>query len=88
MVLEAQELGLGTCWIGAFQEEKVKDILKVHEDKKVVALLTVGIPSEAPLPTSHLHLSQPLSKDVGSITETMLIDIPYLGPVEGIVCLT
>jgi len=50
IVLEAQELGLGTCWIGAFQEEKVKDILKVPEDKKVVALLTIGVPSETPPP--------------------------------------
>jgi nitroreductase len=48
IVLEAVELGLGTCWIGAFNEDEVKRILKIPPDKKVVALLTVGIPAESP----------------------------------------
>jgi nitroreductase len=48
IVLEAVELGLGTCWIGAFNEDEVKRILKIPSDKKVVALLTVGIPAESP----------------------------------------
>ena len=48
IVLGAVELGLGSCWIGAFNEEEVKRILKIPQDKKVVALLTVGIPAESP----------------------------------------
>jgi nitroreductase len=48
VVLEAVELELGTCWIGAFNEEEVKKILKIPQDRKVVALLTVGIPAELP----------------------------------------
>jgi nitroreductase len=48
IVLEAVELGLGTCWIGAFNEEDVKRILKIPQDRKVVALLTVGVPDESP----------------------------------------
>jgi nitroreductase len=48
IVLEAVELGLGTCWIGAFSEEEVKKILNIPQDKKVVALLTVGYPDEFP----------------------------------------
>ena len=48
IVLEAVELGLGTCWIGAFNEEEVNKILKIPQDKKIVALLTVGIPAESP----------------------------------------
>ncbi len=48
IVLEAVELGLGTCWIGAFNEEDVKKILKIPPDRKVVALLTVGVPDESP----------------------------------------
>jgi nitroreductase len=48
LVLEAVELGLGTCWIGAFNEDEVKKILKIPQDKKVVALLTVGVPAESP----------------------------------------
>ena len=48
VVLEAVELELGTCWIGAFNEDEVKKILKIPQDKKVVALLTVGVPAESP----------------------------------------
>ncbi len=44
IVLEAVELGLGTCWIGAFEGEKIKQLLGVPDDKKVVALLTLGYP--------------------------------------------
>ena len=46
MVLEAEELGLGTCWIGWFDEGKVKKLLTVPEAAKVVAMLTLGYPSE------------------------------------------
>ncbi len=48
IVLEAVELGLATCWIGAFNEDEVNKILKIPQDKKIVALLTVGIPAESP----------------------------------------
>jgi nitroreductase len=56
IVLEAKELGLGTCWIGAFNEEKVKKILEIPENKKVVALLTIGIPDEIPEHTSRKNV--------------------------------
>ncbi|MCZ7401917.1 MAG: nitroreductase family protein [Candidatus Methanoperedens sp.] len=48
MTLKAVEEGLGTCWIGAFDEKEVKEILAIPEDVRVVALLTVGYPSEIP----------------------------------------
>ena len=42
MTLQAEELGLGTCWIGAFYQEKVKEILKIPDRYNVVALLPLG----------------------------------------------
>jgi nitroreductase len=48
IVLEATELGLGCCFIGAFSEKKVKELLCVPDDRHVVMLLTVGIPDEKP----------------------------------------
>ena len=58
IVLEAVELGLGTCWIGAFNEDEVKRILKIPQDKKVVALLTVGVPAESPDARPRKHLEE------------------------------
>ena len=42
--LEATELGYGTCWIGAFDESRVKKILKVPNEKKIVVCMTFGMP--------------------------------------------
>lgn len=44
MVLKATELGLGTCWIGWFREEKIKEILGIPGSIRVLALLSVGYP--------------------------------------------
>lgn len=48
LILQAQEEGLGTCWIGSFEEEEVKSLLGVPEDVKVLALTPLGYPGEAP----------------------------------------
>lgn len=47
MALKAAELGLGTCWIGWFAEEKIKAILGIPRGVKVPALLAVGYPADA-----------------------------------------
>ena len=38
--------GLGTCWIGAFDEDQVKDILGIPSQIRVVELLPVGYPQD------------------------------------------
>lgn len=48
MTLAAFEQGLGTCWIGAFYEDRVKEILGIPEGIRVVALLPLGYPAEQP----------------------------------------
>jgi nitroreductase len=48
MVLAATSLGYGTCWIGAFNEDAVKSLLKIPGKMKVVALLPIGIRDEKP----------------------------------------
>ena len=47
MTLRAVELGLGTCWIGAFSEDEVKKLLGIPAPVRVVELLTVGYPRDA-----------------------------------------
>lgn len=46
--LKAAEEGLGTCWIGSFDEEATKHILKIPEKYEIVVLMTIGYP-ERPL---------------------------------------
>jgi nitroreductase len=56
MALEATEEGLGTCWIGAFYEDQVKEILGIPKDIRVVDLLTLGYPDK-PCPSHKDRLS-------------------------------
>jgi nitroreductase len=37
---------LGTCWIGAFDEKRVKEILGIPEEIRVVELMPLGYPSD------------------------------------------
>ena len=46
MTLAAVDEGLGTCWIGAFSQDKVKKLLDIPKQYKVVALLPLGFPAE------------------------------------------
>ncbi len=48
MLLAATALGLGTCWVGAFDEEDVKNILRLPDYLRPVAIITVGYPAEEP----------------------------------------
>ncbi len=41
-VLQAEELGLGTCWIGWFNERAVKSILNIPQHKKIDILIALG----------------------------------------------
>ncbi|MGQ9781490.1 MAG: nitroreductase family protein [Nitrososphaeria archaeon] len=46
MVLEATELGLGSCWVGSFDEGAVKGLLNIPDRYSVVALLSMGYPPQ------------------------------------------
>jgi len=48
MVIGAWTLGVGSCWIGSFNEKKVKEYLKIPDKWKVVALIPLGYPAEQP----------------------------------------
>jgi nitroreductase len=58
MILQAYELGLGTCWIGAFKEDETKKILSVPDDVRVVAMTPLGYPNQPPSQKSRKSLDQ------------------------------
>ncbi len=46
MVLVATGEGLGTCWVGSFDEEDIKKLLGIPYNLRVVALLPIGYPRD------------------------------------------
>ncbi|RME65930.1 MAG: nitroreductase family protein [Nitrospirae bacterium] len=50
MMLLAHSLGLGTVWVGAFDEERVSEILSLPEHLRPVAIVPVGYPERIPPP--------------------------------------
>ena len=46
LILAARAEGLGTCWIGAFENDEIKRLLKVPDGYEVVAATPLGYPSE------------------------------------------
>ena len=63
VTLAAHSLGLGTCWVAWFKEEKVKDILGIPEDVRVVALSPLGYPDESPERPSRKNLEELIAYD-------------------------
>jgi nitroreductase len=58
MILEAYEQGLGTCWLGSFDEKKAKEILGVPEDVRIVSITPLGYPDETPSPRPRKSLDE------------------------------
>lgn len=63
MVLAAETMGYGTCWIGAFDEEKVRSLLKIPKEMRVIALLAIGIPDIVPPSRPRKELSEIFFKE-------------------------
>ncbi len=48
LLLAAYDLGLGTCWVGAFNEEHVREVLNLPDTLRPVAIVPVGYPACIP----------------------------------------
>ncbi len=58
MTLEAAELGLGTCWIAAFDQTAVRDFLHLPDGVEPLFLLTLGYPNDQAGPKARKPLEQ------------------------------
>ncbi len=58
IVLQAVEIGLGTCWVRWYEDNKVKEILDIPEHVEVMALLPVGVPDEDPAQRPRLDIDK------------------------------
>jgi len=54
MLLESHSLGLGACWIGTYgspHEASARKVLNVPEDERLLSVIAIGRPAEAPRKT-------------------------------------
>lgn len=67
MMLEAWEQGLGSCWVGYFNEEKVRAVLGLPENVRVRDLLPVGYAADNAAPAA-MHTKY---RDMSDMVEEM-----------------
>ena len=63
MTLAAYEEGLGTCWLGSYDEKKVKKVLDIPEEARVVSIIPLGYPNESPAPSPRKPIDEIVSYD-------------------------
>jgi nitroreductase len=56
ILLAAHALGLGACWVGAFNEQLVIYALTLPRNIRPIALIPIGYPAEQPFATSRFKL--------------------------------
>lgn len=61
LVLAATDRGLGTCWVGAFREDMIKEALGVPNNIRVVECIPIGYPAQEPPPRSRKSLEEVFS---------------------------
>ncbi len=74
IMLEAHSLGLGTCFIGAFKEDKLKEILKIPEEVKIIGLITLGYPDGKASETLRKSIDKIVSYDLYQDNEFPIFD--------------
>lgn len=62
IMLQAWELGIGSCWVGYFNPEQIAKEFNIPKNEKVVALLPLGYPSDDSKPIL-MHFSRKDLKD-------------------------
>jgi nitroreductase len=58
LILAATDLGLGACWIGAFDPAAAREVLGLPEDADPIVFIPLGYPADEPRP----KLRRPLSE--------------------------
>ena len=62
MVLEATNLGLGTCWMGQTgREDLIRGLLDIPDKFRPVAVVPIGVPDETPSPKERKSLDDIVS---------------------------
>jgi nitroreductase len=58
MLLMSSSLGLGSCMVSAFEEDKINEIINIPNGKKPMGFITLGYPAENPIVPSKKQLTE------------------------------
>jgi len=58
LLLAATALGYGSCWVGAFSEDKAREVLNIPEHLRPVAIIPVGVGSFSEPPTPRKAIAE------------------------------
>ena len=58
LILAATNLGLGTCWIAAFNVDAARSVLQLPDDAEPVIFTPLGYPADQPVPKTRKPLSE------------------------------
>ncbi|MGQ9462776.1 MAG: nitroreductase family protein [Candidatus Fervidibacter sp.] len=62
--LAAVALGLGSCWIGAFDDDEVRKVVGIPQNMRPVAILPIGAPADMPEPKERRPLSDLVHEEI------------------------
>lgn len=63
LVLAATELGLGTCWIAAFDPTAAREVLRIPDAVSPIAFTPVGYPADQPTPKKRKAMAELVRHD-------------------------
>ncbi len=58
LILAAANLGLGTCWVAAFDPAAAREVLRLPADAEPIAFTPLGYPADQPRPKERKPLSE------------------------------
>ncbi|MEM3586336.1 MAG: nitroreductase family protein, partial [Candidatus Jordarchaeaceae archaeon] len=63
ILLAATAMGLAGCWVGAFNDEAVSQVLKLPDYIRPVVILPIGVPAESPKMPPRIPLDELIHYD-------------------------
>ena len=63
LVLQAESMGLATCWVAWFSQEDIRPLLGIPAEKYVLAIIPVGVAAEQPTATLRRPLHEMVHYD-------------------------
>jgi nitroreductase len=58
LILAAANLGLGTCWVAAFDVDVAREVLNLPDEVEPIAFTPLGYPADAPKPKERRPLAE------------------------------